>query len=279
MRNSYEDRILRVIDYIHDNLDGDLSLDTLAEVAAMSRFHWHRVFSAVHGETLASTIRRIRLGRAAAELVNGHRDLADIAKVCGYPNQRSFARVFREAYGQSPDAFRKGGKLLPLRIKTQTGERQMYPIEIRNDPARKVVALEHKGSFLTIDKTFEKVAAMAAARDFWRHIETMAGIFYNAPDTTAEEDLRAHAGMVLRDPTIATPEGLDEVLLPAGKVAVMHFKGPYAGLHAAYGHLYGEWLPKSGQETRDQPPYEIYLNTPRDVAPEDLLTDVCVPLV
>lgn len=278
MPHSYEDRILRVLDYIHANLDGDLSLDTLAEVAAMSRFHWHRVFAAVQGETLASTIRRIRLGRAATELVNGDRPLAEVARVCGYPNQRSFARVFREAYGQTPEAFRSAGKLLPLRLKPDAGEPNMYPIETRQETDRKVVGLEHRGNFMTVDKTFEKVAAIAAARDIWKDVTGMIGIFYNSPGTVPEEDLRAHAGMILRDPDGETPDGLDAVMLPAGRVAVLQYKGPYAGLHVAYQHLYGEWLPNSGEELRDLPPFEIYLNTPRDVAPEDLLTDVCVPL-
>ena len=65
MANAYEARMLRVIDYIHDNLDGDLSLDNLADVAAMSRFHWHRVFHAMTGETCAAAVRRVRLNRAA----------------------------------------------------------------------------------------------------------------------------------------------------------------------------------------------------------------------
>ncbi len=59
MAHPYEDRILRVLDYIHDNPAGDLSLDALADIAAMSRFHWHRVFRSVTGETLAQTVRRI----------------------------------------------------------------------------------------------------------------------------------------------------------------------------------------------------------------------------
>nr|MCU0854535.1 AraC family transcriptional regulator [Paracoccaceae bacterium] len=49
----YEDRLLRVLDHIAENPAGDLSLDALADVAAMSRFHWHRVFHAMTGETAA----------------------------------------------------------------------------------------------------------------------------------------------------------------------------------------------------------------------------------
>ena len=51
--NVTENRMIRVLDHIHDNPAGDLSLDALADVAAMSRFHWHRVFRAITGETAA----------------------------------------------------------------------------------------------------------------------------------------------------------------------------------------------------------------------------------
>ncbi|WP_293450939.1 AraC family transcriptional regulator [Planktotalea sp.] len=58
---TYFDRIGRVSTYIHENLDAPLDLDTLADVAAMSRFHWHRVYRAVMGETVAQTVKRLRL--------------------------------------------------------------------------------------------------------------------------------------------------------------------------------------------------------------------------
>src|SRR5262245_16154905 len=78
-QRQYEARLLRVLAYIHDNLDGDLSLDRLADVACMSRFHWHRVFRAMTGETLADAVRRIRLSRAANALVSEERPIEEIA--------------------------------------------------------------------------------------------------------------------------------------------------------------------------------------------------------
>ena len=74
------------------------------------------------------------------------------------------------------------------------------------------------------------------------------------------------------------PEGMEVVDLPAGDVARLRFKGPYAGLQRGYDHLYGMWLPKSGREPGDAPVFEIYHNTPRDVPPADLITDICLPL-
>ena len=54
--------------------------------------------------------------------------------------------------------------------------------------------------------------------------------------------------------------------------------GPYTGLRQAYDYLYGKWLPESGEEPRDGPPFEIYENTPMDTAPEDLVTLICAPI-
>lgn len=70
MPPSYEHRVLRVLQYIRENPAGDLSLDALAEVGTTSRFHWHRVFPALTGETCAQAVRRIRLSLAANLLIN-----------------------------------------------------------------------------------------------------------------------------------------------------------------------------------------------------------------
>jgi AraC family transcriptional regulator len=55
-------------------------------------------------------------------------------------------------------------------------------------------------------------------------------------------------------------------------------KGPYSNLKPAYDWVYGAWLPHSGREPADCPPFEDYLNTPQDTAPNDLLTEIHVPL-
>ena len=114
MAGSYEDRILRVVKYIHEHPAGDLSLDRLADVAAMWRFHWHRVFHAMMGETCVEMVRRVRLHQAALRLVQGTDPVAEIATQVGYPTPQSFSRAFRAAYGLTPLAedLRHGGDLL-----------------------------------------------------------------------------------------------------------------------------------------------------------------------
>ena len=106
----------------------------------------------------------------------------------------------------------------------------------------------------------------------------MVGIYYDDPGTVAPEALKSHAG-VLVDQSFEMSENLEDVKTPDGRMAVMHYKGPYAGLKAAYDYLFGEWLPKSGEEMREAPSFEIYLNDPMDTAPDELLTDIHVPIV
>lgn len=153
----------------------------------------------------------------------------------------------------------------------------MFPIEIMDQPARRLAAIAHKGRYTEIGKAFESVGAVITARNLWSQAQGMLGVYYDDPDNTPVDELRSHAGVVVSaEAPIDDP--LEELRLPGGRYAVMHYKGPYSGLAAAYKHLYGVWLPQSGEETGDHPPIEVYLNNPQDTAPDELLTDVCVPL-
>ena len=66
--NGYIRRFTRVIEYIYANLDEDPDLPTLAEVAALSPSHWHRIWQATYGESIFATVKRLRLHRAAGDL-------------------------------------------------------------------------------------------------------------------------------------------------------------------------------------------------------------------
>jgi len=277
MPHSYEDRILRVLDHIHANPAGDLSLDALSDVAAMSRFHWHRVFHGMTGETCAQAVRRVRLHRAACYLVQSDTSIAQIASLCGYPSVQSFTRAFRQGFGDTPGQFRNRGELRPLRHLKSKEDRPVYDVEVTQDPGHRLAALPHQGPYLEVGGAFEKVQGIATARELWPHAKGMIGLYYDDPNAVKEADLRSHAGLALSDDaTIDAP--LEEIRMDATEIARLRFKGPYAGLKAAYDYLYGVWLPESGKEPADAPVFEVYLNSPHDTAPDDLLTDICLPL-
>ena len=75
--------------------------------------------------------------------------------------------------------------------------------------------------------------------------------------------------------TVSQPFGLTPA---AGRYAVPTYHGPYAGLPAACDQLFGVWLPASDEEPADDPSVEVYLNSSMDTAPEDLITELHLPL-
>ena len=99
--DSYESRLNRVADYLYAHLDEDLRPEKLAEIACPSPYHWHRIWTAMRGETLGAAVRRLRLLRAADRLANSNMPMAAIASVAGYGSSDAFARAFNESYGQT----------------------------------------------------------------------------------------------------------------------------------------------------------------------------------
>ena len=110
LREEYTARINRVIDYIEANIDKSFTLEELARVANFSRFHFHRLFGAVVGETLNHFIQRIRLEKAATQLIgNPKKSITEIVYDCGFSSSASFARAFRETFRMSASQWRSGG--------------------------------------------------------------------------------------------------------------------------------------------------------------------------
>ncbi len=275
---SYEARLLRVLAYVYDNLDGDLSLDTLAEIACLSRFHWHRVYRAMTGETLADAIRRIRLIRAANALVLDDAPLSEVAGRHGYPNISSFTRAFRAAHGVSPGEFRVRGIQLANDLHQVSRGVCMYPVILQNLPPSRAAGVLHRGAYPGIAKAFQQLGGILFARRLIPHARGMIAIYHDAPDSKPEAEMRSHAAVIFADSFPKDVDGLEYFDIAGGKYAVMQHSGPYATLGSAYDWLYGKWLPQSGEEPRDAPPIELYVNDPRTTAPEQLRTDIRLPL-
>ena len=100
-------RLFRVLDYIEANLEGDLTLDHMASIACLSRYHFARTFKQAIGQSPHRYVSARRLERAKALLSDGDRPLVDIALALGFSSQSDFTRVFRQATGQAPGQYRQ----------------------------------------------------------------------------------------------------------------------------------------------------------------------------
>jgi len=123
-KQDHEARVSRVVAYIFDHLDDELDLNRPAEIAWLSPRHWHRVYCAMRSETMAATVRRLRLDRAAADLALTSTAISAIAQRSGYPNVQSFTRIFRSRsiYGMPPATYRRNGSPCAIRCRASRPE-------------------------------------------------------------------------------------------------------------------------------------------------------------
>ena len=277
----YQSQLDVVTDYIYAHLDEDLSLETLAHVSGFSRYHWHRIYRAVRGETAAQTVRRLRLERAAAMLTETSWPVERIAWKAGFTGTEVFSRAFLRAYRTTPSRFRIGGR--PASIDSpvtscgsgstsSVSQDPGWAVRVETRRGYRLAVSEHRGSYMDIGRAFSRV------KDRMGTGNSMVAIYEDDPDAVPPADLRSAAGTVV-DPGTKIPHDLTERMVPAGRYAIMRYIGPYSSMHDAYRWLYGRWLPSSGEEPRDHPIVEEYLTDPASTPPVDAVTDILLPLL
>jgi AraC family transcriptional regulator len=248
-------------------------LEELAEAAAFSPYHFHRVYRLIAGETPAETLARLRLSRAAAELLKTALPLERVARRAGFGSAAAFARAFRAAYGIPPGAYRAAcgiGFTIPE-------EDSMNDVSFAELPPLRLAAIAHRGPFDTMGATFDRLMAWAAARGLLTPEARFFGLYRDDPTSVPAAELRSEAALTV-GPEV---EGGGEVRIlevPALRVAVLRHQGPYAELEGAYDRLYGAWLPASGEEPDEHPVMEEYLNDCRALPPAEWLTDILLPI-
>lgn len=264
--NGYSERIQRVVDYLSAHLDDTLDLETLALVACFSPYHFHRVYRGLLGETVSETVRRLRLQRAAIDLLDRELTIERTARRAGYASQAAFTRAFRAEYGEPPARYR-GGDELPVH----------YQVAIEHSPPFRVAMISRRGDYRFTSQAFERLMTVAATTGMLAPGTRTIGIYYDDPESVPEAQLRSAACISVPDGWQPSGE-LIAASIEGGRYAKIFHIGPYHELKQAYDWLYRKWLPSSGEEPRDAPCLEEYLSDPRQEAAKDLRTAILMPL-
>ena len=288
----YSRRIDRVLRHIGEHVVGQqgeasldlnaLDLNALAEIAALSPYHFHRIYAGMLGETIGETMRRLRLHHAAAALVEGSDAIDRIAGKAGYGSVAAFGRAFQSAYGMAPAAYRKRGYLVadypdPATLQPRS-EPEMFPVTIKDTKPIRLAALPHRGHYLEIGPVFGRLYAWAGPRGLMGPTTRGIGIYYSDTHAVPAPEWRSDACISV-GPEVTGDGEVRVIDLAGGRHVVLTHRGPYAELHKAYNWLFGTWLPQSGEEPADRPCFEEYLNNPQEVPPEEWLTEISLPLV
>jgi AraC family transcriptional regulator len=300
-QKEYIYRINRVIDYIENNIDTDLTLDKLSEVANFSQFHFHRIFSAFMGETLKDFIKRKRIEKAASLLLNQpDKPVSEIADYCGFNSFSVFCRNFKERYNMNAQTFRntwnnqnsKNRQIESNSDKiTQTSidyvcdinsseKRRLIMktnIEIMEMPVMNVIYCRHTGRFDQIGNAYEKLFKWAGPRGLLNFPESKGITFYHDdPNVTEMENVRQSACLTIKN-DVKTEGEIGKMQISGGKYVVGHFEISAMEFQQAWDAVC-LWLSESGYQPADGNPYELYHNNHEEHPEKKFIVDICIPV-
>lgn len=282
-QETHRARVRQAYLLIARHLDRPLDLVALAEATAFSRYHFHRIYQSMIGETVADTHRRLRLERAAGRLVRTRLTVTVIALDAGYETPQAFSRAFSQQFGVTPSAYRQKQRTRPefsdkLPHPPVTMESIDMNVTIETRPTTTVYGIRHVGPYMQIGPVFQQLGNWIISHNLMTQAKAGYGIYYDDPSVTPDDQCRAAACVELSGQPPAELGQVERITIEAGRYACYRHIGPYTGLEQAYQTLYGQWLPSSGYECADAPCFEIYVNDPQNTPEDQLITDIYVPL-
>lgn len=298
-QKEYISRINRVWDYVEANLDKELSLEVLSEVALFSPFHFHRIFYAFTGETINDFVKRKRVEKAASLLISNPDDsISNVAYYCGFNSVSVFCRNFKSHFGKSAQEFRKiyfnqNSKNSQSESKNGqfplNGHNYVYnveslrkiimnkKIEIKEMPALNLVYCRHMGDFSKIGEAYGKLMQWAGPRGLLSNpnLKTVT-VYHDDPNVTELKNVRQSACITVED-SVKTEGEFGSLTIPAGKFVVGSFEIDATQFTESWNSVC-VWLSESGYQPDDRNSYELYHNNHEEHPEKKFILDICIPV-
>jgi AraC family transcriptional regulator len=310
--DEYKSRINRVLDYIETNIEKQLDLEELASVANFSKFHFHRIFQGMVGETPYQFILRIRLERAAScLLINPKKCITDIALEMGFSDLSNFSRNFKSFFNISATEWRKSKYFYNNHIadknsknkqtKSKTIQAEEMPsmyfcresktikwrtnmkinksVEVKEFPKMTLAYVRHTGPYKGNGNLFaglwNKLFSWAGPRGLTQQPDMKSLVLYHDdPNITDADKLRLSVCITVPKDTKVDGE-VGKMGIDGGKYVVARFEISEKEFEQAWGWVYGSWFPSSGFQPDDGPCFEMYPEEPKN---GKFVVDICVPV-
>lgn len=288
-REAHQRRIDRAVALIEQAIargEEPPELHRLAEAAAFSPFHFHRVYRAMTGETTGQTVARLRLLKGLRLLASAERSVTEAALAVGYQTPQAFTRAFRQSVGGTPSELRaeperlwREIERLSLPAASESDESPPLRVEVVSVDPFQVLALRVTGAYPEQNQGFGRLFGWAAERGL---LDSLSGLFgvpwddrRDVPPQACAFDCMIALGAAL---PLDVGDGLHTMRLGGGRYARVRHVGAFDGLEALTDALLARWLPDSGESLRDAPLHHEYLDDPDEVPHALLRTDIYLPL-
>lgn len=290
------DRMNNAMDYIEDNLLGEVDYELLAKKAQCSNYHFQKMFSFITDVTISEYIRRRRLTLAAFDLQKSNMKVIDCAMKYGYDSPVSFTRAFQNCHGIVPSRVKEEGVSLKAfpRITFQLtlkGEVEMnYRIEtVKPFKAHGVEFIAKNTSdenFISIPEFWDKNYANGT-------VKRLEQIVLNNPiknlskvnalmcyETTSEDTFPYMIGLVDFSGDSVVPSDLKTIDIKAYTWAIFRTEnhGPnetVAKIQELWNRIFPEWFPNSGYEHAEGPDMELFYTLDNNL----YYSEVWIPVV
>lgn len=276
--NDYVQRINKVVAYINNHLDETLDLKTLANEAALSDFHFHRIFKALKGEAIGGYITRLRLEATARLLRYTALTIEEIAFNIGYETPASLSKAFKKQYGISPTEYRTNKDTYIMKKEIINPDLALKAPKIVTLEPKNLIYVALTGAYGSLDygKAYEQLwAVIKAQKLFTKGIESIC-ISYDDPKITEGSLQRSDVCLAIHKPT--TPqEEISCKTLAGGKYAVFFYQGSYENLSQVYDTAV-RWVIDHEYTLREEPFFEKYVNDARRTPKEKLKTEIYIPI-
>lgn len=279
----YLEEVNRAIEYIESNVSDGIGLKEISASSNLSKYHFHRVFKSIIGNTSKNYLTRLRLQKSSFLLKNTTKKIKDIAFDCGYSSPETFTRAFKSLFSITPSQFR-----ISIREEVKNKQVAYLNTSLKNlsvsDP--KIVTIEdlnlayvrHFGDYSKVSISFQKLMLWASANEKLKLHPINLGIKHDNPDLAENSTIRFDACLLTK--TEIKPEGeIGYKKIKGGKFAVFRYTGPYETIYSVYDYIYNVCLFQYGWELRDEVTFEWYINSPPKYTPDQLVTDFYLPIV
>lgn len=260
-------------------------------MACFSEFHFHRIFSAVTGETVNQFTSRLRLEKAARLLRFSQRRLTDIALECGFSSSATFSRALRSGYGTTPSQFRKTGRIEKRKIRKaiHTGQEYVlpmspaekkaaFPVSFADLPARRVAYIRVVDAF-----RMDRVVAACKTMIAWAKSQNifsrgvLFGMTLDDPDVTPKHLYRYEVCFASPAP-FECSQGISQLELPALRYATTKVSGDIRRVATAWDYLVRSWLIQSNCEPEHAAALEIFLDKEHVTDWSHFELELCLPV-
>jgi AraC family transcriptional regulator len=247
--------------FIESHFAGEITLDDVANMAGVSRYHMTRAFGDVTGYPVMRYVRGRRLTEAARSLANGARDILAVALDTGYQSHEAFTRAFREQFGVTPEAVRDQGHvaninlLEPIKMEESIGT-TVPPIRFERADVLLIAGIGHR-------YTCETSAGIPAQwQRFLPHLGTVQGqvgrTAYGVRSNSDDEGSFDYTCGVAVSGFSDVPSDCSRLRIAAQKYAVFSHREHISTIRSTWSTIWNKWLPESGHQLVDAPDFERY---------------------